>query len=193
MKKGAATVTEKRDDTLRSVLLEGMSLADVLHGDLLVGALGALGAVWLAFKHPDALDRAVTSGATLAGVVIGVVIATATLVAAFLNPAFLRKMRAIDEDVVTYLAPYLLTGFLGVIGAIALVVLSSLPTTAPTAVVAIAGGFSGFFLLYALASVIPNLTNLVRFIRLQADAAEVPDDLPQIGPGGRQGQAGTGS
>lgn len=172
------------DSTLRSVLL-GMTLQELLRGDLLVGVLGAVGAVWLAATNRDVLLGAVPTASALAGVVVGVVIATATIVAAFLNPVFLRKMRAIDEDPVSYLAPYLVSGVLGVSGAIASVVLAATPAGAPTWVIATVGGLTGFLVLYALASMIPNMTNLVRFIRLQAEAAEVPDDLPVIGPRGR--------
>lgn len=142
--------------------------------------------MWLGVVHPNALSAAVGTAAALVGVVVGVVIATATIVVAFLNPVFLRKMRAIDEDPVEYLAPYLLSGVLGTVGSIACVVLATLPATAPTWLVAFMGGTSGFLVLYALASMIPNLTNLVRFIRLQADAAEVPDDMVTIGPKGRR-------
>jgi hypothetical protein len=171
--------------TLRSVLLN-FRLGEMLRGDLLVGVAGAAGAVWLGFNNRQALLGAVPTAAALVGVVVGVVIATATIVAAFLNPVFLRKLRAINEDPVDYLAPYLLSGVLGVVASIACVVLAALPATAPTWVVATIGGVSGFFTLWALASLVPNLTNLVGFIRLQADAAEVPDDLPVIGPRGAQ-------
>lgn len=146
--------------------------------DLLVAVLGGVGGLWLAISEPTRLLGVASVAASLVGVVIGVVIATATIVAAFLDPGFLRKMRAIGEDPISYLAPYIFSGVLGTVGAITTVVVAAIPPTAPPWLLALAASIAGFTVLYALASLISNLANLVGFIRLQVDAAEVPDQEP---------------
>lgn len=168
---------EPTDGSLRSLLL-GFSLREILRWDLAVAVLAGIGAAWLAHEHREQLVAALPTAAALVGVVIGVVIATATIVAAFLNPDFIRKMHAIGEDPARYLAPYLLTGFVGTLGALASIFVAALPASTPVGLAVSAAAAAGFLVVYALASMIYNLSNLVGFIRLQADAAEVPDDLP---------------
>jgi len=122
----------------------------------------------------------------LIGVILGAVVAGAALIASFLNPIFLRKMRTIQRDPVRYLAPFLLTGVVGTVAALSAIVLSALPMSVPGGIRYVLAGVTGFTVFYALASTGPNLTSLVRFIRLQSDAAEVPDDIPTLRPGGQE-------
>ncbi len=178
-----------RPITLRGVLAR-MEVRDLFRGDLLVGLGGAAGGAWLAVADPTQLRAAVPSAVVLIGVVIGAIVAGVAIMATFLNPAFLRKMRAIDEDPVHYLSPFLLTGLTGTVAALLSIVLSALPETCPPGLLDALGGVTGATVLYALASTAPNMTSLIRFIRLQEDAAEVPDDLPEIGPRGRGSQTG---
>lgn len=166
------------DDASLGGLLLGFSLREVLGWDLLVAVMGGAGGFWLAAFEPERLGALAPVAASLVGVVIGVVIATATIIAAFMDPAFLRKMRAIGEDPVRYLAPYIFSGVLGTVGAITAIVVAAVPPTAPTWVLASAACVGGFFVLYALASLISNLSNLMGFIRLQIDAAEVSEQKP---------------
>jgi hypothetical protein len=175
--------------TLRGVFGE-LKLREVLGLDLLVGLGGAAGATWLAVNDPKTLSNALPNAVVLVGVVIGAVIAGTALVASFMNPSFLRKMRAISVDPVKYLAPFLLTGVVGTAAAIAAIVLSALPSGAPSGLRYVLAGLTGFSVFYALASTAPNLTTLVRFIRLQSDAAEVSDDLSVLRPGGDREKAG---
>lgn len=179
-----------RPATLRGVLA-GMKVRDLFRGDLLIGLAGAAGGAWLGVTHPKQLQAAVPTAVALIGVVIGAIVAAVAIVATFLNPVFLRKMRAINEDPVHYLSPFLFTGLIGTAAALLSVVLSALPQSAPSAVFDALGGLAGGTVFYALASTVPNLTSLIRFIRLQEDAAEVTDELPEIGPRGRGSQAGS--
>jgi len=180
----------QHDDTLLG-LLGRFRLREILGGDLLIGVLAAVGAGVLANTKPELVAQMAVAAVGLVGVVIGVVLGAASLIVAFLNPTFLRKLRTIGEDPIDYLAPYFLTGVLATIGSILAIVLAASPSTAPSwwlvplaASVALFGG-------WAIASNIPNLTNLLRFIRLQQDAAEVPDDLPNVRPLGERNSAET--
>lgn len=150
---------------------------EVLGFDLLVGALGGGGGIWLAIKHPSVLGYEVILVATVVGVVLGAVIAGVAILAAFLDQEFLRKLRAIGREPVRYVAPLLFTAFLGVVASLFLVVLGGVPPSAPTAVRATAAGLAGFTATWTLASVIPNLRMLVQFIGLQFDASLV-EELP---------------
>lgn len=174
-------MTDRRDDTLRSLLGES-PLRDILRADLAVGLLLGAASGWLADEHPERAVDLAASAAALAGVVVGAVIAATALVVAFMSPAFLRKMRRIDEDPVSYLGPYILTGVVGTCGTVLSLVLAATPTSSPAQwlipLAVLAGGSCG----WALASLVPVFTNLIRFIRLQQDAAEVPDEA--VPPGG---------
>lgn len=171
----------EHDDNLLSVLGR-FPLRDVLRGDLLVGVLGAAGAGVLGHARPDLVTTMSAVAVGLIGVVIGAVLAAATLVAAFLNSTFLRKLRVIGEDPVDYLAPYLFTGILATVGSVLAITLAATPATAPSWWIVPLGSAVGLFGGWAIASMVPNLTNLIRFIRLQQEAAEVPDDLPTLRP-----------
>jgi hypothetical protein len=171
--------------TLRAVFGD-FKLKEMVRLDLGLGVLGGVGGLVLGLKRPDLLISGVPAVAGLAGVVLGVVLATATLIAAFLNPVFLRKLRAIDEDPVTHLRPYLFTGLLAVIGSLGAICLAVSSSHAPPSWLAVAGAITGLATVWSLTSMIPNLANLIGFIRLQQDAAEVPDEHPQVQPLGQE-------
>ncbi len=158
-------------------------VSELFRIDLALGLCGLSGGLVLGLLRPGLLLGGVPALAGLIGVVIGVVLATTALIAAFLNPTFLRKLRAIDEDPVDYIRPYLFTGLLAVVGSLGAIALAVTSVHAPRPWLASAGAVTGFASVWSLASLIPNLTNLVRFMRLQQDAAEVPDDHPAVQPG----------
>lgn len=158
-------------------------LSELVRIDLAIGMCGFCGGLVLGLVRPDLLLGGLPALAGLIGVVIGVVLATTALIAAFLNPVFLRKLRAIGEDPVAYIRPYLFTGLLAVVGSLGAIALAVTSVHAPRAWLASGGAVTGFASVWALASLIPNLTNLVRFVRLQQEAAEVPDNHPALQPG----------
>lgn len=154
-----------------------LKLSELLQIDFLLGLAGAAGAVTLALETPAALLRAVTVGGSIVGVIVGAVIAGVAVQAAFLDQAFLRKLRAINREPVAYLAPFLFTAVLGVIAMLAIVSLSTLSTKSPEGLLAALGGITGFFTVWSIASLIPCLATLVQFIGLKMDALDVPDDI----------------
>ena len=83
-----------------------MSLGDVLQIDFWIGLLGAVSGIILGLKYPGRLIGSVSVTAGIVGVIIGAVIAGAAIQSAFLDQSFLRKLRAINRDPVTYLTPF---------------------------------------------------------------------------------------
>ena len=160
-------------------------IKEVMRLDFALGVLGGVGGLVLGLRRPDLLLAGLPAVAGLAGVVLGVVLATATLIAAFLNPVFLRKLRAINDDPVNHLRPYLFTGVLAVVGSLGAICLAVSSEHAPPSWLGSAGAITGLGTVWALASMIPNLANLIGFIRLQQDAAEVPDEHPEVQPLGK--------
>ncbi len=179
----------RHDENLLSVLGR-FRLHEVLRGDLAVGVLGGVGAAVLAQTRPILVTAMSAVAVGLIGVVIGAVLAAASLIVAFLDPGFLRKLRMIDEDPVDYLAPYLFTGVLATVGSLLAIALAATSPTAPTWWLVPLSGAVGLFGGWAIASIIPNFTNVIRFIRLQQDASAVPDDLPTIQPRDEHHQSG---
>lgn len=152
-------------------------LSEILRLDLLVGVAGAAGAVTLALVNPDALMRAVPTAATLVGVIIGAVLAGVAVQAAFMDQAFLRKLRAINRDPVRYLAPFLFTGVSGVVAMFFILIISAMTKDTQKAVLAVSAGLTGGATAWSLASVLPCLSTLVQFVGLKMDALDVPDDI----------------
>jgi hypothetical protein len=152
---------------------------EVLRYDFLVGILGGGGGVWLAVGSPATLSHVLPVAATIVGIVIGAVLAGTAILAAFLDQAFLRKLRAINREPVRYLAPFLFTATLGVFAALLLLVMVALPKSTPAWLLATGGGFTGLFVFWTLASVLANLNVLVEFVGLQYDASEVPEIRPR--------------
>lgn len=177
-------MSTSKDTTIRSVI-GSLRLKDILRTDLAVGVLGGIGAYWLAVHASKSLHNALPAAVALVGVVVGAIVAGTAVVAAFLNPVFLRKMRAIGEDPVAFLAPFIVSGVVGTTAALFAITLSALPPHTPSWLLNLIATITGFTVFYAIASMGPNLTTLIRLIRVQSDAAEVPDDIPVIQPGGQ--------
>ncbi|WP_139794576.1 hypothetical protein [Prescottella equi] len=154
-----------------------MSLGDVLQLDFWIGVAGFIGGLVLGLKYPDRLAASVSVVAGVVGVVIGAVIAGAAIQAAFLDQSFLRKLRAINRDPVTYLTPFLFTTVIGVFALLGLVILSTVPPTAPSWFLGTLGAWVGLFSFWSVASLLPGIATLVQFVGLRQDALEVPDDI----------------
>lgn len=188
---------EREPRTLWEVLGR-FELRELLGYDLYIAIVGAVLGVWVGIQHPEAVARVSPVIAGLVGVVIGAVIAGVALLSAFLDQAFLRKLRLINREPTRYIAPFLFTAVLGVCAAFSLVGASALTTTAPTAWAAVLGGFSGGLAAWTLASLIPDLDMLVQFVRLQVEASEISEEdlhfLEGHGEGddGENGEASNG-
>ncbi len=171
--------------------LRQMSLGDILQVDFWIGLAGGVGGLVLGLKYPDRLVGAVSVTAGVVGVVIGAVIAGVAIQSAFLDQSFLRKLRAIGRDPVSYLTPFLFTAAIGVFALLGLLVLSAVPATATTWVLAALGTFVGLFSFWAVASLLPGMATLIQFVGLRQDAIDIPDDI-DIKPERRSTQAGQG-
>lgn len=175
--------------------LDSFRPSEILRWDLAVGVVVGTGAAWMAVVTPSAVAGALPVVAGLVGVVIGAVVAGVAVQAAFLDQAFLRKLRLIGREPVRYLAPLLFTAVLGVGAGIAVLVLSVVISMWPTAVVATLSGITGLLAAWTLTSLIYDLNMIVQFVRLQDEAANLPDDVVELrrrdDSGGRSGEAGT--
>src|SRR5688572_22999140 len=89
-------------------------LSELLRIDLGLGVLGGGGAIWLALNHPQRVATSLSLSQSLVGVILGAVVAGVSIQAAFFDPSFIRKIRAIGRDPVHYMAPFLFTVVLGV-------------------------------------------------------------------------------
>ncbi len=155
-------------------------MSEVLQADFVLGLAGGAGAVALAIVTPAALLRAVAIAAGLVGVIIGTVIAGVAVQTAFMDQAFLRKIRAIGREPVRYLAPFLFTAVIGVFAMLGLIALSTLSQRSAPAVLGVIGGLTGFLAVWTTTSLLSCLATLVQFMNLKMDALDVPDniDLP---------------
>ena len=142
--------------------------------------LGGGGGVWVALEAPERIDALIPVIVGVVGVVIGAVLAGVAVVAAFMDQAFLRKLRAIKKEPVRYVRPFLFTAWLGTVCAISASVLTAIPRDTDAWVRAPISGFTGLTAFWTLGSVIPDLDMLVQFIGLKFDASEIPDDA--VGP-----------
>jgi hypothetical protein len=159
------------------VAIKAMGLGDVLRIDLVFGVLGLTGGLVLGLKRPGLLVDGVSVTAGVVGAVIGAVIAATAIQTAFLDQAFLRKLRAIGRDPVTYMTPFLFTTAIGVLALLGLLVLSTVSPTAPTWLLAPLGAVVGFFSTWAVASLLPLMGTLIQFVALRQEALDVPDDI----------------
>jgi hypothetical protein len=157
--------------------LRQLSLGELLQIDFWIGLAGGIGGLVLGLKYPAQLLNAVSVTAGVVGVIIGTVIAGAALQSAFLDQAFLRKLRAINRNPVDYLVPFLFTAVIGVFALLSLLVLSVVTSTANTAALATLGTIAGFFSCWAVASLLPGMATLVQFVGLRQDSIDVPDDI----------------
>lgn len=162
-----------------------LRLSEILQLDFWIGLAGAGGAVTASILAPAALLNTLSVASQVMGVVLGAVVAGVSIQAAFFDQEFLRKIRAINRDPVSYLAPFLFTAVLGVIAMLGMLVLATLTPATKPPVLATIGGLTGFLTVWALASVLPCMATLVQFIGLKMDALDVPDDIDvQINPKG---------
>lgn len=156
-------------------------LSEVLRFDLLLGVIGGTAAGFLAWKQPAVVIAVSPWMAASVGVVIGAVVAGLSVLVAFLDQPFLRKLRAINQSPVRYLAPFLFTAVLGIFSVALLTAVACFTPTAPAApFIAVVGiaAFAGFWTLFSL---IPGLDTLVQFVELKLEALDVPDDIVQLG------------
>jgi hypothetical protein len=109
------------------------------------------------------------------GGVIGAVVAGAAILGAFLDQAFLRKLKRIERDSTYYIAPFLFTAFLGTVAIILLLVLLALTPSGLARLRALLAGATGLSTGWTLGSLIYDLDMLVQFLQLQDAAADVPD------------------
>ncbi|WP_434743437.1 hypothetical protein [Micromonospora sp. SH-82] len=159
-------------------------LSELLRADFGTGAAFGVAALILSFSHPDAVLRAAPGAIGVVGVIVGAVIAGISFQAAFMDQAFLRKLRAIQSEPVYYLAPFLFTAVLGVISMLALIVMSAVSPQAPETLIALISAPTTLLTTWTIASLIPGLSTLVQFVGLKMDALDVPDDvaLPEAQP-----------
>jgi hypothetical protein len=151
--------------------------SEILRADLFLGVGGAGGAVAMAFITPSALLRGVPVAAGLIGVIIGAVIASVAIQTAFMDQAFLRKLKAIGYEPVSLMAPFLFTAVISIFSMLGLIVLSTLSDKSNLVLLSIVGGLVGLFLIWAVASLLYCLATLVQFVGLKMDAVDVPDDI----------------
>ncbi|WP_422734862.1 hypothetical protein ACN26Y_15185 [Micromonospora sp. WMMD558] len=152
-------------------------LSELLRVDLGVGVAFGVAALALSFTYPDAVLRAAPGAIGVVGVIVGAVIAGISFQAAFMDQAFLRKLRAIESEPVYYLAPFLFTSVLGVVSMLALITLSAVSPKAPEALIALVSTPTALITAWTIASLIPGLATLVQFVGLKMDALDVPDDI----------------
>jgi hypothetical protein len=167
--------------------LRPLTLGDLLQIDFWIGLAGAIGGLVLGLNYPAKLIGAVSVTAGVVGAIIGAVIAGIAITSAFLDQSFLRKLRAIGRDPVTYLTPFLFTVVIGVFALLGLLILSAMSPTAKTWALAALGAFVGLFSFWTVASLLPGLATLIQFVGLRQDAIDVPDDI-DIKPEQRRAQ-----
>jgi hypothetical protein len=152
-------------------------LSEVLRFDLILAGLGAVAVAVAAYISPTTIVAVSPWFAASAGVAIGAVIAGLSVLVAFLDQPFLRKLRAIQADPVTYLAPFMFTAVIGVFAVILLTATACFTATAPAQVFVPVAALAGFSGLWTLLSLIPGLDTLVQIVHLKIDAIDVPDDI----------------
>jgi hypothetical protein len=154
-----------------------LRLSEVLQSDIVVGIAGGVTSLLLALKAPSALLRGVPIAAGLVGVVIGAVLAGVAVQTAFLDQAFLRKVRAIGRDPVRHVAPFLFTATIGVFSMLGILVLAVLEPSSNVWILATFGSVTGFLTVWTMTSLLSCLAGLVQFLHLRVDAIDVPDDI----------------
>ncbi|MEV4756018.1 hypothetical protein AB0J86_13020 [Micromonospora sp. NPDC049559] len=152
-------------------------LSELLRVDLGVGVVFGATALTLSFIYPDAVLRAAPGAIGVVGVIVGAVIAGISFQAAFMDQAFLRKLRAIGSEPVYYLAPFLFTAVLGVLSMLSLIVMSAVSAKAPEALIALISTPTALVTAWTIASLVPGLATLVQFVGLKMDALDIPDDI----------------
>lgn len=157
--------------------LRGVTLGELLQLDFWIALVGLGGGLVVGLQYPERLGSAVAVAAGVVGVIIGAVLAGVAVQSAFLDQAFLRKIRAIGRDPIDYLVPFLFTATLGVLALLGLLILAPMSPTAWTPARATGGAVVGFLSFWSVASLLPGMATLVQFVRLRMDALDVPDDI----------------
>jgi len=152
-------------------------LGEILQIDFCLGIIGGVGAVVLALQEPEAALRGVSISAGLVGVIIGAVLAGLSVQVAFMDQAFLRKIRAIGRNPTYYLAPLFFTATIGIFAMLAILILSILSAKSPVALLAPVCGVTGFLTIWTTVSLLHCMATLVQFVGLKVDALDVPDDV----------------
>jgi hypothetical protein len=168
-------MTDKDIGSLKEAL--DFKLSEVFHYDLYCGVLAGIVGGLIGWRWPEQLAPFAAVASQLVGVVIGAVLACAAIQAAFLDQAFLRKLRAIGRNPTYYLAPFLFTAVIGVISMILLLAASLLTPTAPEIGRISLSSALLFFTVWTMVSLLPCLNMIVQFIGLRRDALDVPDDI----------------
>ncbi|MER7586912.1 hypothetical protein ABTW72_05170 [Micromonospora sp. NPDC127501] len=162
-------------------------LSELLRVDLAIGVLFGVAALALSFTYPDAVLRAAPGAIGVVGVIVGAVVAGISFQAAFMDQAFLRKIRAIGMDPVYFLAPFLFTAVLGVVAMLGLIVLAALSPKAPEVAIAVVSTPTALITTWSIASLVPGMATLVQFVGLKMDALDVPDEIGHMPPGPSRG------
>jgi hypothetical protein len=156
--------------------LDSYRPSKILKYDFVIGLGGAAGGIALGITSPRTLADALPIAGAFVGVVIGAVLAGVAVLAAFLDQAFMKKLKRIDAQPIRYMRPFLFTAALGVVASLFLLILVALPGRTPTWLTATVSGLTGMAVVWTLASVLPCLDMLVQFIGLRFVAADVPEE-----------------
>ncbi|MEU7679467.1 hypothetical protein AB0C42_32170 [Micromonospora taraxaci] len=152
-------------------------LSEILAYDFYLALGGGLAALATAVSAPAAVIRAVPVAAGLVGVVVGAVVAGIAVQTAFMDQAFLRKIRTIGRDPTRYIAPFLFTATTGVFSMLSLLVLGAMSAETPQVALIVVAFMAALLTIWTMTSLLQGLSTLVQFIHLKTDALDVPDDV----------------
>ena len=163
---------------MREPLLRKLDLgsSEILRLDLLLAVAGGLGSAWVQATYPPVITGAVSTAAGAVGVIIGAVLASVAVISAFMDKAFLERIRAIGRSPIRYVAPFVFTTMLGIVALVLLLVRMSLPPTLSRHLYEVVTGCAALFAVWTLTSMFPLLAMLIDFVDLKAAAAEVTDE-----------------
>lgn len=156
-----------------------LRLSEVLRLDLPMGLVGGIGGLYLALRDWASFSAVLPLSVGAVGVVIGSVIAGMALQTAFMDGAFLRKLREVEYSPLFFLAPLLFTGVGGVAASLFALVAATITDTASQWVHGPLGFITSFLSFWTLASLVPALATLVEFVELKNEASLVPDDFQE--------------
>jgi hypothetical protein len=146
------------------------NLSEVLRIDFWLGLAAGGGGAAIAVIDPSAALRGDAIASGLVGVILGAVIAGVSVQAAFMDQAFLQKLRDIGREPIRYLAPFIFTAVIGVFAMLGLIVLALLSDKSNKVLLGIATGITGFFSIWTIVSLLYCLATLVQFMGLKMDA-----------------------
>ena len=152
-----------------------VDLSELVRYDLGLAAIGAVGGGLLFGLEVDSKGAVLGVAAGFVGVVIGAVVAGVAIQGAFMDEAFLRKVREIGANPLRFLQPLMFTATIGVLASLMLIVAAALPSSTPTWLGALAGALAGHLVVWTLASLLPCLTLLADFTMLKFEASQIDD------------------